>query len=291
MKKFYALTIIVLFANVAFSQAYISFPVDSAQWNIGVSYDASYGNIRYYNYQLFLDGDTVLNGNEYSKLYHSQFGYIGGLREVDKNIYIFPSDTQIGDYDYSFPSDTSENLLYTFDSLAVGDTIVINSYNLIVHKIDSVEFDGIYHKRYNIYGSPVLAEYWIEGIGSNKELLANYLYPEFEVGHATLCYKPNPYVTYFLFPWLPYCAYPVGIKDMVPEQITISPNPVTDYLRISSGELHNSTVILSNSFGQAIFSTTFQSDIVIDASGFKLGFYFISITTEDKIMMAKFLKI
>lgn len=289
MRKIFAFFMMMFCIYTSKSQTYVPFPRDSAQWNIHACYADGGGGMNCFNYQFFIEGDTLIEGKLYSKLFHTQFNYMGGLREENKKIYIYPERTHIGMWEYEFPSDTSENLLYNFDSLTVGSSFVINSRTLNVLSIDSVEFDGIYHKRYRITGSPMWYEYWIEGIGSDNELLGNYREEDFERSHTTLCFKPQPDVTYYLWPQYDECVIYVGTSEVPRQVFKIFPNPVSDYLRIIS-DMTNSKVIITNLIGQELYTSESNGDLVVNVSDFITGIYIIKIATVDKIMVSKFYK-
>lgn len=296
MKKLYSLVVLLLLVFMGYGQAYVPFPTNNAQWNQMVQvYDGGpYGNSYYYNYQFSLNGDTLIDGKLYSKLFKGS-SYIGGLREdTSRNIYIYPKSAQIGMWGYSFPNDTSEQLLYTFNNLEVGSTFTINSLDISVYGIDSIEFDGVFHKRYRMLGTKMWAyeEYWIEGIGSDHELLGIYCYfEEFERCYYTLCFTGESGVTYYVnTPGGEELCYYVGTHDLTLEPANIFPNPVTDYLRIKNERSGISETFITNIAGQVVQHDIFNGDVVINTKELTPGVYSITLVTGNERHVGKFVK-
>jgi len=180
-------------------QTYFPFPSDSAQWNCLFWHQWSASDINLVNSSYILEGDTNLNGKSYKKVYYTEtdnpdynYEYIGGLRENDtKDIYFFPGSENLSSPGpISFPNDTSEQLLYTFNNLDSGMVLPINNgfTEITVIGIDSVLLGNSYRKRYKIQQEGLFDyDYWIEGIGSIKDLFIPFTY-EFEWQYYTLCF-------------------------------------------------------------------------------------------------------
>ena len=166
--------IIVLFATESRAQEYVPFPLSNAIWS---EVFTSKQPDEVETYQFGIEGDTVYNNIQYSKLYLlndtvyplSVGRYCGGIQEDDmKRIYIIDCDCVM------FPTIPiiDEVVLYDF-SKSIGDTLFVGMYSfypfsyLIIHEIDSVLIDGNYRKRFD-FG----LEEWIEGIGSTRGLLS-----------------------------------------------------------------------------------------------------------------------
>lgn len=170
----------LLSANVTSSQEYQPFPTKCAKWEV-------YRCFYFYQpgwhdkYTVTLDGsDTTYAGIVYKKLYITQHHlpgtiydslhapvFFGGMREVNKKIYIFQIWASV---------DTMPQLVYDFTSTNLGDTIytkaLAGSMTFYPHKvvgIDSVLVGNKYHKRLDLVdpANSFNQEYWIEGIGSS----------------------------------------------------------------------------------------------------------------------------
>ena len=110
-----------------------------------------------YYIQFYFKGDTVINQNNYKKLYQNACDqnmtyYIAAMREVDKKTYAV------------FQGESKEKLIYDF-GLNKGDDFYSELTNIAykVQEVDSVIVNGEKRKRINFEYS---FDVWIEGIGS-----------------------------------------------------------------------------------------------------------------------------
>lgn len=300
MKKFYLSFTILLVANFSFSQTYIPFPTEVAQWNqVDTWYDGGpWGTYQTYNYQYRMDGDTTLDGIVYNKMYRlvneTSPQYIGGMREDDnRNIYFYPESSYL-EHGIAFPGDTSEYLLYTFNNLEVGTILNINDHNNIeVIEIDSVLFNEIYHKRYTLSGTGMLGwEYWIEGIGSSDELFSSYT-GEFENDFYTLCFKPDLITPYYIsspdeYDW---CLYNVGTNDVEYNRLSVYPNPANDKITIVGELKENSQFLITNTIGSIVMKGNLDKSFHINTKELNPGLYSLMIFSGENFYNVKFLKL
>lgn len=268
-KSILPLLFIVISIYTLKSQDYIPFPSDYAKWNT-LYYGSNGTSESVDNYSYIFEGDTTINNKNYKKViaYPSNGNdyYFGGIREDSlKNIYFFPSYNNQTPFHFQFPSDTEEHLLYTFDSLYVGKILPINSANTMIRVdgIDSILIGDIYHKRYRIYNDRLLSDdYWIEGIGSDKELFSPYV-EEFEWQFYTLCFTDT--ATYQITDYTPgggifvgdscYVELPVNIKEIETNSFSSYPNPVENELVLNSNaKFKNAWVSFYNIHGQNIWT-------------------------------------
>jgi len=190
--------------------------------------------------------------------------YYGGLREdLEKNIYFFPANLYLSKFPgYYFPADTSECLLYTFNNLEVGMFLPINQGNITIQvvEIDSLLLGNSYHKRYKIWQSDLIGpDYWIEGIGSAKDLLSPYT-REFEWAFYTLCFTDS--ITYFINSpnGEDSCHYylPAVVNEPeTPVKLTISPVPNDGHFTVTLTNENNRLVSISviNSLGILVYES------------------------------------
>ena len=120
-----------------------------------------------------IEGDTILDGVAYKKLYDGNV-VEGFLREENGKV-LGKVGSYYDDYD---TSDWSSHLVYDF-SLGKGDTTVSHDYfRLNVNTVDTILVDGEPYRRlgigcYSYYGGGTdysngdTQEYWVEGIGSD----------------------------------------------------------------------------------------------------------------------------
>jgi hypothetical protein len=207
------LTILLLLSTTAWSQltSYTYFPDSNAVWRETIGANGSGSHYEWHD-EKFMDGDTLINGLSYHKIYESglyleydilhfniidsQYYYRnlkGFIREdTNKKVFIFNN------------FNNQDELIYNFN-LTVGDTIpnAINHSNnlgntLIVSRIDSI-FDGIIFRNqffisttdgsYNDYVSI------IEGIGSSYGLFTN-IDPPSAIGGILHCFMENDSIKY-----------------------------------------------------------------------------------------------
>ena len=134
------------------------------------------------------EGDTVVNGKSYLKVFESQdslqtnWVQVGLIREDTNTHQVYFTDNYI-----------NEGLLYDFD-LEIGDTVYVeNFYNsesvsLIVNNIDSIIINGNSRKKYFLYSEEYhRTEIWIEGIGSLRGILYSGKFPPPGGGVELLC--------------------------------------------------------------------------------------------------------
>lgn len=306
MKKILLIIVGLFLIQGLSSQAYVPFPSDSARWNNLFWHQWSATDISLTNSVYLLEGDTILNGKSYKKVYsfvtdysYSSAGYIGGLREDNtKNIYFFPTTVNLDTPGpISFPNDTSEHLLYTFDNLEVGMLLPINedATEIKVLAIDSVLMGDKYRKRYKIQNDALLyIDYWIEGIGSNKDLFSPFTY-EFEWEYYTLCFTGS--ITYYLNSpnGEDSCHYSlpnVGLNEKSSLDFNLYPNPATQTLTIKSGiAKHSVSVNIYSLTGQRVFQNgMLNAALEINVERFEPGIYIVEITDAGTKKYLKFIK-
>ncbi len=306
MKKLLLFIVFGLFYLTMNSQNYVPFPTDSAKWNCLLHAWGVPGQEYFINYRYTMDGDTLILGKQYKKIYFKDLEdqinprvYYGGLREDSlQQIFFFPYNTFLPSYTgYIFPDNTSEHLLYTFHNLNVGDTLPINTgYTKIwVVSIDSVLVGSNYRKRYEIHNTKMefLPEYWIEGIGSTKDLLSPYT-EEFEWWFYTMCFDDS--INYSVNPYAPdSCHYTsTGIQTYGSNalQIKVYPSPTSETITIEMASIEKSSrVFIYNSNGKLLVEKAIsETKTNIDITNLPKGLYFIKLTAEQGMTVKKFVK-
>ena len=136
-------------------------------------------NGREFNVGRVIDGDTIIGGLAYKKIYDKIGGqYQYALREEGKKVYIV------------YPHYEAASLLYDFSKNA-GDIINELAYPLIVASVDTIDIDGVKFRRMRVQDAdqPVeewnddlihMYNFWIEGVGSESLLESSIR----EVGNA-----------------------------------------------------------------------------------------------------------
>ncbi|NVN96197.1 MAG: T9SS type A sorting domain-containing protein [Bacteroidetes bacterium] len=305
MKKILLAFISICFLTNLYAQNYASFPTESAHWNC-LFWHQWQPDIYYLtNYQYIQQGDTILKGKNYKKIYYkeldsqTQESYFGGLREdTVKQIFFFPSSSYLSTIDlHSFPNDTAELLLYTFNNLSIGMNLPINTgqATIQVTGIDSILIGNQYRKRYQIQNNKLLfgPEYWIEGIGSTKDLLSPFA-EEFECKYYTLCFSDT--TTYYINSpdGNDSCHYltNIGIFENELNKIELYPNPAKDYINFDMGMYKDFQLSVYNSVGQSVLKKQLtSSNATLNIQSFQSGMYYYQlINDKGKTISGKFVK-
>lgn len=287
------------------TSVYHPFPDSNATWastyddiNPGYSYD-----------RFYLDGDTIMEGRIYNKVYNflnwNQRNFVGGIRQdtAAKRVY-----TKLNNWMYPIypPSiilfqDTGDVLLYDF-SLEIGDSIKIPSVfsyyqYMYVINVDSIVVQGSYRK-YLVLNSllhPWVNSYWIEGIGS----LNGLFWPRFdqEFGICNLeCMSQDSVQLYIMDGGVGNCPYIPNklLNKKITVELRIFPNPVHDNLTLNIPRLETNEVVYTifdftgNLIVQKCKISTEQSHI--DVAFLNEGIYIIQIGIENQFYNYKFIK-
>ncbi len=123
-----------------------------------------------HQYELLIEGDTLIGGEAYKKLYKDKQKYLyqGALREEGSKVYFVRSGHE------------NIEFLYDFD-LPVGETMHYGHYDATAVARDVITVKGIERKRVKVkeiqtdpdeeWANEELTGYWVEGIGSVSGLL------------------------------------------------------------------------------------------------------------------------
>ncbi len=303
MKKIILIITGLLIIQNVNSQIYYPFPTDTSRWDCLFWHQWSPSDIHLTNTQYCLQGDTIINGNSYNKIYYVEPDnftldtiYIGGIREDSlKNIYFFPYNENLPTPGpISFPSDTIEYLIYTFNNLDIGMILPIeNNTEMMVTGIDSVLVGDYYRKRYTIQNNNFGNDYWIEGIGSINDLFSSFTYL-FEWTYYTLCFTDTS--TYYINSPNDEdsCHYwiPVGLTESIKNEIYLYPNPASNTIIIKSiAEEATGLINIYNSTGKLIMQeklTDYELEINLDR--IKSGLYIVEIEYGQRKQYSKFIK-
>ena len=245
MKKIALLFILGTISLGFFAQNYVPFPSSNASWIDIVFCDE-------HHYELV--GDTVVNGVVYHALYlntkaytqgptgcpnfnsYSIYGYYAGAYRndsVNKKVFFLP------------PNLTRDTLLYDFN-LSLGDSLPISYKNtlnysnitLTVSRIDSVFLGGVYRKRFTFnYCAFTNTDSLklIEGIGSNQNLLGDYVICDPWQTGTLFCFKQNSQIVYSHPNGT--CQLITGLTEHSVEKflnVSISPNPTNGVVKVES---------------------------------------------------------
>ncbi len=282
MKRILTLVFVLVLQNNLKAQVTYHFPHYNAVWGqfTGV---CCFPGLTGSTYFLAANGDTVVNGNSYIKLYQSDS--TGSVLNLVNEFIREDSFGRIFYYNHWANQDT---LLYDFN-LQIGDTAKVytsatNIFPLIVDSISNIQIGSQIRKHIHFdQGNS-----WIEGIGSSDGLLYPYGGQYIIDGVAWLtCFKENDTLKYG-----DVCNQVfVGIDNILSEnEIEISPNPSNGIIEIDLDKNRGGELMIYNSVGQLIqkdIISNSSNKISINLSNQPDGIYFVRIIKENKILSAK----
>lgn len=263
-------------------QEYYPLIEENKTWNVlAVAWffpnDTSYSTVTYK-----FDGDTIIDSNEYLKLFYSHEEYpidwylMCCMRE-DSNKRVW------GHWGFE-----EEILMYDF-TVEVGDTI-ISGIDPLPYVLDSIGVETINQQERKKYWisyalNPYYSETWIEGIGSSKGICWSLSFGLVGGWYRFLCMHEDQYLVY-MNPNYQYC-FMTGIHEIENPNFKVYPNPAFNTIFITnSTNVEIESISLINLKGQKIIE--FDSDAKqLDISNVNSGIYFIRIVTEAKVWSEK----
>ncbi|GEM_PF-1779008 len=317
-KLFLSLFLLIIFINEAQSQDYVPFPEDSSSWTHAYEFIGEGFNL-WFNELASIDGDTIIEGVEYQKLYYHfdadiSIGesdlYAGGIRENEfRQIFFKPSYycTLNGESELRrlglFPSSNEEYLIYDFQDLNVGDSLDYSNdlvfpfegVSYIVADIDSILIGDVYRKRYvmeDLYSMHYSTSYFIEGIGSSLGLLAPFRPQSEFAGHARLilsCFQDDEisFVSNLHEDNL-NCKIGLSIEEYGIENLKVFPNPTenSQLNMVSSSEIER--IELYSLQGELILSRRINSkNFNLSTLNISSGLYLLQVVINDVIITNK----
>lgn len=328
MRKIFII-LLLIGSTSSFAQTYFPFPDSVAVWKQTSVYD-QVNTVGFTHYNIFMNGDTIIDSASYKKLYTYSCGqfiipssypipifncpidtlnslYYGALREVNKRVYFFPDSSFANNYNFCFtnsfplPSINYELLLYDFN-VSVGDTLIypyLDSLKMEITSIDSVLIQTVYRKKYNYnlifnWGMPCApfgAGYnYVEGIGDINSGLFSLFIMYFENGEFLNCFEDNQ-VT-FSNNDNGGCVT-TSLNELVDENnLKIYPNPTSNQIFIEFEYLTQTKVIVYNISGKEVYSSFInQTKSIIDVSSYKSGLYLVKVIGENGVSKSKLVSI
>lgn len=292
MKKIYLISLLMIFAFVANSQEYFMLLEENKTWNVlnvMVYYsppnpvpDTSFSTSTYK-----ISGDSVLNSNTYKKVYSSDeefpvnWNYNCLIREDTNNKKAWIKD-----------SSENERLLYDF-SINVGDSILLGhpeeQLYLYVDSIINININQTLRKKYyfTCKVQPEYNEIWIEGIGSDKGILASG--SAFIVGgwSRLLCVSENDELIYENPNYNDCYMITTGIQESKKELFNIYPNPAKDKLYVDNPQnIEIKSIILSDYLGNEV-KCFIKNNNSYDVQDIPSGLYILKINYTKGVIIKK----
>ena len=302
MKKFYLLSVILLISIIGFSQAYKPMLEENKTWETG--YYIPFQSIPTTDYYLcYLDGDTLVDGNLYYKLFVRDTVIAGNpLPLTYPSISQFTGklireDTLTKQIFGRTLGDTCELIIYDF-SVNVGDTMRsvqwgMSSPDLYNHAIvdsikpyvlDNGEISKIYYVNPLDFGVLTYPFFVIEGVGSVHDFYYPF-YGVFEDDVHLNCVKDNGVTLYSNGT----CGTILSINDKKNDQtaFNIYPNPNNGEQVSIVGE-NIKTIELLNVQGKLL--KTFKvnsSELLINLENQAKGIYFVKAQFNNGTIVIK----
>lgn len=286
------------------AQEYTSFPEDNAAWTVLYEYP-TYGGLMQTTKRYFLNGETIVNGKKYTRVYQTEapYGsigalYVGGIREKHKRIFFQPA------------GNAEEYVLYDFN-LEVGDIwdtqigcdtsmldccVVMVADTFLFHLNAGETRRGLRLGHFTPDGNGGLEPYytdtvfyWIEGIGSTRGLLdptsaddCGLIVHPGPGKHELLCFTLNNNRLYGPSDYDNCFEFTTDVEEEEPAiSIALFPNPVGGNLTITADNTPSNDIsmIIVNLSGQAVQTHSFAQGTnqwQIDTALLPPGVYFLS---------------
>ena len=289
MKRLSLILVILTYIVAVNGQDYRQFPKSSEKplWVIKTTYPYIEDNNDIHCDYIGMIGDTLINSNEYSKIYYlsdtiSDVNYIssyyGALREESKKIFFIDANEQ------------KEKLVFDF-SKNINDTIFFDSTRIppepiILNNIDTIILKGSNYIRY----STECGDQWIEGIGNTEWSTFNTCPPLPDNGSYTRlsCFKLNDTIIYGQD-----CkcqSIVTGTNEFnTNNSLMLFPNPVVNKVFIKNSTGEKLTIQVYTIKGELILTQLISSNS-IDLSTLNSGMYFLTIWSDNKRETVKICK-
>jgi len=287
--------LIIILVKGGQSQTYYPFPDSSAVWRTDwITIDCLQSESPASQYQYLLSGDTIINGNNYVKVFRTGFispfcnpvtpysqpsGYQGAYRQNINGKKVF----------LMLPDSIHEILFYNF-SLSAGDTLegyfnlpgMFCNDILVVDFIDSVMVGNAMRKRIHTAGNGVCDSYFIEGIGSTHGLFESLI--SFEGGGQLECFTQNGDVLY-KNDSLSDCQLISGVSiEEKKQNIKLYPNPANDYLSVQGiPEGAHINYEIYNSYAKIIKTGSCKKNL-ISITGIGNGLFLIKLYVDGEYL-------
>ncbi len=282
---------VLFFAFTTNAQTYIPMPFEDGMLWRTLTVTTSEAHIDDYTIQ----GDTTLGTIAYKKAYRNSytagttaypnpFG-LNFIRQdtIAKKVFLHISGSDSLLYDFSLqPGDTIHSVQVTYMQDAGIDTIRIAI-------IDSVQLNGIYHKRFNSTpinppGSPLPFTYsYIDGIGAVGGFISfcyqNVCQSDLECVGKVYHQSLYPYSSF-------NCIFALPTQDVfLKNSVAIYPNPSADIIHIHSSE-ELVELKISDMFGHILYNNKMYKDNeAIDIKKYPEGVYSIQILLKNQMML------
>lgn len=291
-------------------QALLPFPTKNAVWS-EVSTVLSDFDPVFNNYHYAPVGDTIIQNQNYTKLY----GSTGKAFKLDSAQYVGAYLNESNRIFFIDKGDLDPKVLYDFNVpigwvlstvFNCGDTSKVGCRYSQLTSIDTVMYDDYIKRRRYVFDwvskrfdgtfdtLRIRGHYWIEGIGSTfgffPDRMGTLFYPVTPyIVKDLLCFQQNDNLIYahpLLYKGECYIDMLVDVKDLDdPHVVNIYPNPVVDQLFIQHDLNQNkstSSVLLMDVMGRVVLQKPLDASLIqLDVANLSPGVYFIQIRSKE----------
>jgi hypothetical protein len=281
------------------TSVYHPFPDSNAVW-IGQTFNAT-GFFFRTDWNYYLNGDTVSNGNTYTKLYKN---YHRIQTDQFFSVVLYDYGLVTGEYAGSIRNDTAQRkvfyllidnsgecLLYNF-GLQAGDSINTPQYcgmtsapNAYLYSIDSINLGSNYRKKFNIHNDLPMV-FYIEGMGSDHGLLEGM--DRFEQWSTLLCFFQNDSLMYGSG-----CTFLSVEENNSSAVVNFSPNPFHNSCILTISGLHfvTGTLNIYDIKGRSVRKEEINSSsTLINRNSLAEGMYFYQVINDKgQVASGKFI--
>jgi len=290
----------ITFATHAQTSIYHPFPDSDAVWNAVYYYGDHVICWDEIHYSYVFGNDTVIASRSYHKIMipfainissvpcgsYVPVGYQGAIRQ----------DTTTEKVYFVEQYSTTEQLLYDFN-LHVGDTLKYGiskwapcaQYPDTVTTIDSILIGNTYRKQFTFSGYMSYYQL-IEGIGSTNGLLELPCPSRIEEGLRLNCFQQNGIT---LYPDSTItCDIISSVNDLSEKNIsiTLSPNPATNLLTITTTSAQPSQIILFDIASRQLIQQKFNGSVILNIENLAKGVYLYEVRSETGVKQGKVVK-
>ena len=244
-----------------------------------------------YTYTIKLEGETLLDGQTYTRLHYSYDSLNTNWTPTDKYLRE-TADKKI----YLKTTTGEERLIYDF-SLEIGDTFnIVDNCNFIITDIYPITMtDGSERKRFNFDYIDIIGttqtSFWIEGIGSPWGLI-NYEGAYCYTDHLTSLqcfYYDNDLV--YQSPFHNICFTILPTQDVInSDEIKVFPNPTNALFQIESLNENWSMeeIQIYSTIGTLVKTISLNtSKTEIDITALSNGMYYLLIRLDNDLLVSR----
>lgn len=281
MKKGLLLVFACAFIAEAFAQITPSFPREKAVWNYRYFIGMNNPTNDYDGY--FMEGDTTIGGEVYSKLHGlSMHEYLGAVRDTGRKVYYLPEGAsgEILVMDFNVQLNDTVHIAIT-----TGDTI------MYAVTVDSGVYFGAYRKHVTLQStSSIYKKDWIEGVGTTGgfSTLPDAYTASLSHGYHLMCFETS--TSSLSYPdWISGCFLDVEESpDFVP--VSVYPNPASQIVTvlIPGEEEEKTDVSIYDLSGIKVMQC---SKTTIDIRSLPAAVYILKVSKNEHVYTSRLIKL